>query len=54
MKGPPKVDPKSTSAPGPMFRKKGMYSMSTMSSTPPTIMRAFRHQAPKKPLHPGA
>ena len=51
--GPPNVEPKSRSAPGAILRKNGIYSISAMTSTPPTIISAFRHQQPIKPAKPG-
>ena len=53
IKGPPKVELNSRSAPGPIPAKKGMYSMRTITSTPPIISRALRHQQPKNPFQPG-
>ena len=53
MNGPPNVEPNSRSAPGAMFIKNGMYSISTMIRIPPTIMSALRHQQPRNPLKPG-
>ena len=53
MKGPPKVEPNSRSAPGPIPAKKGIYSMSIISTMPPAMQRALRHQQDMKPPKPG-
>ena len=52
MKGPPKVGLNSRSAPGPISAKKGMYSSSISSKTPPTMQKALRHQLLRKPFTP--
>lgn len=44
MKGPPKVGLNKRSAPGPISRKNGIYSMSTIKNTPPAITNAFFSQ----------
>ena len=54
MNGPPNVDPKSRSAPGPIPRKNGMYSRRMTRRIPPAMQKAFFHHALKKPLAPGS
>lgn len=50
--GPPKVEEKRRSAPGPIWRKKGMYSIKVINKTPPTIESATLHSVWKNPLGP--
>ena len=44
MNGPPNVELNSRSAPGPISRKNGIYSTSTIRNTPPAITNAFFSQ----------
>ena len=44
MKGPPNVELNKRSAPGPISKKKGIYSISTIKNTPPIITNAFFNQ----------
>ena len=51
--GPPNVDEKSKSAPGPTPAKNGMYSIKVINKTPPTIDKATLQKVLRNPFAPG-